>query len=105
MFTVLKDAYSFKGCYIATIVLLLLLPELIYGLNSLFIHLWHLGRLDGTETEFSMHLCSGMMFILCFLIFFIGAADYPSFKGLLKQMVGPLSTQLSDRRSSIVKQV
>ncbi|KAG7014585.1 CLIP-associated protein [Cucurbita argyrosperma subsp. argyrosperma] len=33
-----------------------------------------------------------------------GAADYPSFKGLLKQMVGPLSTQLSDRRSSIVKQ-
>lgn len=35
---------------------------------------------------------------------FGGAADYPSFKGLLKQLVGPLSTQLSDRRSSIVKQ-
>ncbi|XVE78036.1 hypothetical protein DITRI_Ditri13aG0111900 [Diplodiscus trichospermus] len=33
-----------------------------------------------------------------------GAADYPCFKGLLKQLVGPLSTQLSDRRSSIVKQ-
>ncbi|KGN44556.1 CLIP-associated protein isoform X1 [Cucumis sativus] len=33
-----------------------------------------------------------------------GAADYPSFKGLLKQLVGPLSGQLSDRRSSIVKQ-
>ncbi|MED6132989.1 hypothetical protein PIB30_024066 [Stylosanthes scabra] len=33
-----------------------------------------------------------------------GAADYPSFRGLLKQLVGPLSTQLSDRRSSIVKQ-
>ncbi|XP_027364185.1 CLIP-associated protein-like [Abrus precatorius] len=33
-----------------------------------------------------------------------GAADYPSFNGLLKQLVGPLSTQLSDRRSSIVKQ-
>ncbi|KAG4959413.1 hypothetical protein JHK87_036046 [Glycine soja] len=32
------------------------------------------------------------------------AADYPCFFGLLKQLVGPLSTQLSDRRSSIVKQ-
>ncbi|XWS47081.1 hypothetical protein CRYUN_Cryun14cG0122700 [Craigia yunnanensis] len=36
---------------------------------------------------------------------FGGAADYPCFRGLLKQLVGPLSTQLSDRRSSIVKQV
>ncbi|KAL0435517.1 UNVERIFIED_CONTAM: CLIP-associated protein [Sesamum radiatum] len=34
----------------------------------------------------------------------IGAADYPGFHGLLKQLVAPLSTQLSDRRSSIVKQ-
>ncbi|KAG8489060.1 hypothetical protein CXB51_017048 [Gossypium anomalum] len=34
-----------------------------------------------------------------------GAADYPCFRGLLKQLVGPLSTQLSDRRSSIVKQL
>ncbi|OIT06900.1 clip-associated protein [Nicotiana attenuata] len=33
-----------------------------------------------------------------------GAADYPCFRGLLKQLVGPLSTQLSDRRSSIIKQ-
>ncbi|XP_027934181.1 CLIP-associated protein-like isoform X1 [Vigna unguiculata] len=33
-----------------------------------------------------------------------GATDYPCFFGLLKQLVGPLSTQLSDRRSSIVKQ-
>ncbi|KAE9585510.1 hypothetical protein Lal_00017823 [Lupinus albus] len=33
-----------------------------------------------------------------------GAADYPCFRGLLKQLIGPLSTQLSDRRSSIVKQ-
>ncbi|XP_068323019.1 CLIP-associated protein-like isoform X2 [Pyrus communis] len=33
-----------------------------------------------------------------------GAADYQCFRGLLKQLVGPLSTQLSDRRSSIVKQ-
>ncbi|XP_065873538.1 CLIP-associated protein [Euphorbia lathyris] len=33
-----------------------------------------------------------------------GAADYPCFRGLLKQLVGPLSTQLADRRSSIVKQ-
>ncbi|XP_076898378.1 CLIP-associated protein [Bidens hawaiensis] len=33
-----------------------------------------------------------------------GATDYPSFRGLLKQLVGPLSTQLTDRRSSIVKQ-
>nr|GMD73114.1 CLIP-associated protein-like [Ipomoea batatas] len=33
-----------------------------------------------------------------------GAADYACFLGLLKQLVGPLSTQLSDRRSSIVKQ-
>lgn len=33
-----------------------------------------------------------------------GATDYPSFRALLKQLVGPLSTQLSDRRSSIVKQ-
>ncbi|KAJ8899239.1 hypothetical protein K2173_012773 [Erythroxylum novogranatense] len=33
-----------------------------------------------------------------------GATDYPSFGGLLKQLVVPLSTQLSDRRSSIVKQ-
>ncbi|KAL9228289.1 hypothetical protein vseg_003884 [Gypsophila vaccaria] len=33
-----------------------------------------------------------------------GAADYPSFRSLLKQLVGPLCTQLSDRRSSIVKQ-
>ncbi|KAH7691640.1 CLIP-associating protein 1/2 [Dioscorea alata] len=35
---------------------------------------------------------------------FGGAADYPSFPMLLKQLVPPLSTQLSDRRSSIVKQ-
>ncbi|XP_057438456.1 CLIP-associated protein isoform X2 [Lotus japonicus] len=33
-----------------------------------------------------------------------GAADYPCFRGVLKQLVGPLSTQLSDRRSTIVKQ-
>ncbi|XP_057480107.1 CLIP-associated protein-like [Actinidia eriantha] len=33
-----------------------------------------------------------------------GATDYPSFRGFLKQLVGPLSTQLSDRRSTIVKQ-
>ncbi|KAK6164370.1 hypothetical protein DH2020_001234 [Rehmannia glutinosa] len=33
-----------------------------------------------------------------------GAADYSCFRGLLKQLVAPLSTQLSDRRSSIVKQ-
>ncbi|KAK1420589.1 hypothetical protein QVD17_22304 [Tagetes erecta] len=33
-----------------------------------------------------------------------GATNYPSFRGLLKQLVGPLSTQLADRRSSIVKQ-
>nr|CAB3487573.1 unnamed protein product [Digitaria exilis] len=35
---------------------------------------------------------------------FGGAIDYPSFLMLLKQLVPPLSTQLSDRRSSIVKQ-
>lgn len=40
-----------------------------------------------------------------FFIILLGAADYPSFRGLLKQLVGPLSVQLSDRRSSIVKQV
>ncbi|XP_073292341.1 CLIP-associated protein-like isoform X2 [Primulina huaijiensis] len=33
-----------------------------------------------------------------------GGADYLCFRGLLKQLVGPLSSQLSDRRSSIVKQ-
>ncbi|CAH2051173.1 unnamed protein product [Thlaspi arvense] len=33
-----------------------------------------------------------------------GATDYSCFRGLLKQLVGPLSTQLSDRRSTIVKQ-
>ncbi|KAM0904238.1 hypothetical protein ACQ4PT_018122 [Festuca glaucescens] len=33
-----------------------------------------------------------------------GAIDYPSFLVLLKQMVPPLSTQLADRRSTIVKQ-
>ncbi|GAV63851.1 HEAT domain-containing protein/CLASP_N domain-containing protein [Cephalotus follicularis] len=33
-----------------------------------------------------------------------GAADYPCFRGLLKQLVNPISLQLSDRRSSIVKQ-
>ncbi|GER24978.1 CLIP-associating family protein [Striga asiatica] len=33
-----------------------------------------------------------------------GATDYSCFHGLLKQLVTPLTTQLSDRRSSIVKQ-
>jgi CLIP-associating protein 1/2 len=33
-----------------------------------------------------------------------GAADYPCFRGLIKQLVNPLSTQLADRRSTIVKQ-
>ncbi|KAK2986374.1 hypothetical protein RJ640_026638 [Escallonia rubra] len=33
-----------------------------------------------------------------------GAVDYPCFRGLIKQLAGPLSTQLADRRSSIVKQ-
>lgn len=37
-------------------------------------------------------------------LLFGGAADYPSFPALLKQLVPPLSTQLSDRRSSVVKQ-
>ncbi|KAL5100958.1 hypothetical protein RYX36_005285 [Vicia faba] len=32
-----------------------------------------------------------------------GATDYPCFHGILKQLGGPLSTQLLDRRSSIVK--
>ncbi|WOL00181.1 CLIP-associated protein [Canna indica] len=35
---------------------------------------------------------------------FGGAMDYQSFPALLKQLVAPLSTQLLDRRSSIVKQ-
>ncbi|KAH9287653.1 hypothetical protein KI387_031770, partial [Taxus chinensis] len=35
---------------------------------------------------------------------FGGASDYACFPTLLKQLVGPLSVQLSDRRSSIVKQ-
>ncbi|CAL9133696.1 unnamed protein product [Musa acuminata var. zebrina] len=35
---------------------------------------------------------------------FGGTADYPSFLTLLKQLATPLSTQLLDRRSSIVKQ-
>ncbi|KAK4351658.1 hypothetical protein RND71_030971 [Anisodus tanguticus] len=34
----------------------------------------------------------------------LGAADYSCFRGLLKQLVSPLNTQLSDRRSSIIKQ-
>ncbi|KAK4773433.1 hypothetical protein SAY87_028452 [Trapa incisa] len=33
-----------------------------------------------------------------------GAAEYPCFLGFLKQLIGPLNSQLSDRRSSIVKQ-
>ncbi|KAJ8534609.1 hypothetical protein K7X08_016337 [Anisodus acutangulus] len=33
-----------------------------------------------------------------------GATDLPCFRGLLKQLIVPLSTQLSDRRSTIVKQ-
>ncbi|TYG52992.1 hypothetical protein ES288_D09G073000v1 [Gossypium darwinii] len=33
-----------------------------------------------------------------------GATSYPCFHALLKQLVAPLRTQLSDRRSSIVKQ-
>ncbi|XP_048138801.1 CLIP-associated protein-like isoform X1 [Rhodamnia argentea] len=33
-----------------------------------------------------------------------GASEYACFRGLLKQLMGPLSTQLSDRRSSVVKQ-
>ncbi|MFS7888508.1 putative armadillo-like helical, CLASP domain, TOG domain-containing protein [Helianthus anomalus] len=33
-----------------------------------------------------------------------GAIDYSCFRGLLKQLINPLSTQLADRRSSIVKQ-
>ncbi|KAJ7546016.1 hypothetical protein O6H91_08G020300 [Diphasiastrum complanatum] len=33
-----------------------------------------------------------------------GASDYASFAVLLRQLVGPLSVQLGDRRSSIVKQ-
>lgn len=37
-------------------------------------------------------------------LIFGGATDYPCFRGLLKQLIGPLSTQLSDRRSSVVKQ-
>ncbi|XP_068661311.1 CLIP-associated protein-like isoform X2 [Aristolochia californica] len=35
---------------------------------------------------------------------FGGATEYPSFPTLLKQLVPPLTSQLSDRRSSIVKQ-
>jgi CLIP-associating protein 1/2 len=43
------------------------------------------------------------VFSFCVVIL-SGAIDYPSFLMLLKQLVPPLSTQLSDRRSSIVKQ-
>ena len=44
------------------------------------------------------------VFSFCVVIL-SGAIDYPSFLMLLKQLIPPLSTQLSDRRSSIVKQV
>lgn len=46
-------------------------------------------------------------FIWRLIFYFIvsGATDFPCFRGLLKQLVVPLSTQLSDRRSTIVKQV
>ncbi|RVW53582.1 CLIP-associated protein [Vitis vinifera] len=64
------------------------------------------------ETSESFKLPKYVVYILradinaSFIIFFVllGAADYPGFRGLLKQLVGPLSIQLSDRRSSIVKQ-
>ncbi|KAF8388331.1 hypothetical protein HHK36_026997 [Tetracentron sinense] len=42
--------------------------------------------------------------LLIFFFLLSGAADYPCFLGLLKQLVAPLSTQLADRRSTIVKQ-
>lgn len=45
------------------------------------------------------------LYLLVFSFIMSGAADYPCFRGLLKHLVGPLSTQLSDRRSTIVKQV
>lgn len=56
--------------------------------------------------KWSLHVLPSNCFgSLIFYIISTGAADYPCFRGLLKQLGGPLSTQLSDRRSSIVKQV
>jgi CLIP-associating protein 1/2 len=50
-------------------------------------------------------LCECFLLILEFWNVLSGAMDYPSFLPLLKQLVQPLCTQLSDRRSTIVKQV
>nr|CAD1820935.1 unnamed protein product [Ananas comosus var. bracteatus] len=43
-------------------------------------------------------------FVRIYIQIKIGAANYPSFCLLLKQLVAPLHTQLLDRRSSIIKQ-
>ena len=48
---------------------------------------------------------ANMFYIFYLKPFVSGAIDHPSFFMLLKQLVHPLSAQLSDRRSSIVKQV
>ena len=45
------------------------------------------------------------LFKTILLLICVGAAQYACFPSLLKQLVGPLSLQLADRRSSIVKQV
>lgn len=45
------------------------------------------------------------LYFISWSFFVEGATDYSCFRGLLKQLVGPLSTQLADRRSTIVKQV
>jgi hypothetical protein len=72
------------------------------GCNSWIKFTWLelLGRLEGKSEDIFILFIYNLFFLLL-----SGAADHSSFLMLLKQLVPPLSIQLSDRRSSIVKQV
>ncbi|KAG1354806.1 CLIP-associated protein [Cocos nucifera] len=76
-------------------------PIMVYSEKELFREIEKIASTLVPEKDWSLRIAAmqrveGLVFG--------GAVDYPSFPMLLKQLVGPLSTQLSDRRSSIVKQ-
>lgn len=74
--------------------------------SVLYSNCWHGACF--TEDKFALYFCAPSILSLDSIyqlqFYHSGAPDYPCFRGLLKQLVNPLSTQLSDRRSSIVKQ-
>ncbi|XVE81470.1 hypothetical protein DITRI_Ditri15bG0066700 [Diplodiscus trichospermus] len=76
-------------------------PVTLYSEKELIREMEKIASMLAVESDWSVRIAA-MQQVEALVIG--GAVDYPSFHALLKQLVAPLCSQLSDRRSSIVKQ-